>query len=33
MSTRANNFRAVGLSLQDSGSMYFLLPDENTDVK
>ncbi len=27
-----SNFTAVGQSLQDSGSMYFLLPDENTDV-
>ena len=29
---QGEHFRAVSLSLQDSGSMYFLLPDENTDV-
>ncbi len=29
---QGEHFRAVSLSLQDSGSMYFLLPDENVDV-
>ena len=29
---QGEQFTAIGLSLQDSGSMYFLLPDENTDV-
>lgn len=29
---RGSNFTAIGQSIQDSGSMYFLLPDENVDV-
>lgn len=29
---QGEQFTAIGLSLQDSGSMYFLLPDENADV-
>ena len=29
---QGEQFTAIGLSLQDSGSMYFLLPDENTAV-
>lgn len=29
---QGGQFTAIGLSLQDSGSMYFLLPDENADV-
>lgn len=29
---QGSNFTAVGQSLQDSGSMYFLLPNENTNV-
>ncbi|MBO5999531.1 MAG: hypothetical protein J6P87_07565 [Lachnospiraceae bacterium] len=28
-----SSFTAVGLSLTDSGTMYFFLPDEGTDVK
>ena len=28
----ADNFTSLGLNLNDSGSMYFLLPDEGTDV-
>jgi len=28
----ADNFTSLGLNLNDSGSMYFLLPDEDTDI-
>ena len=30
---RTEHFQAVGLSLSDSGMMYFFLPEEGTDVK
>ena len=30
---QTDHFRAVGLNLTDSGTMYFFLPEEGTDVK